>query len=202
MQEIAKIQREESLLKVKKSKDKAENFVKSFKPSGPQEYKDLNYPDTLEYKIPIYKESSKQKNIDFKQRKIHTEKRGVFTQPLKAGTAFSLGGVVFSYHKTDKQDVEKFRAMTEKEKEEDLERKKSLQKKSKDEFVKPFVPNSINKNDTFQPDKALYGLDEAEYKRIIKEYEEHQKLMNSKDQKIVKHDKSFFPASLTKSVRK
>lgn len=199
LSEIAKLNREESLIKVRRSKDKAENFVKSFKPSGPQGYKDIFYPDKLEYKVPIHKESSLQKNIDFKKRTVNTDKRGILTQPLKSGTAFSLGGVVFSYHKTSKQEVEMFKKMTEKEKEEDLARKRSMQKKEKGDFKTPFVPNSINKNDTFQTDKALYGLDEAEYSRLIKDYEEHQKKVKV-GEKIVKHDKSFFPASLNKSV--
>lgn len=203
MSEIAKLEHDERLKRVKVSKEKAkESFKKAFKPAGPQEYKDSIYPDNMDYKIPLYKQTDKQKNIDFKERIVFNERRGVLTSPMKHG-AFSLKGVLFSYQIPSKKEVEMYKSMTEHEIKEDLERRKNMRLMALDKsrgFKKPFIPNNVNKCDTFQDDYELYALSEDMRKKINEDYERKKKSLEKVDKRFAKHDKAFKPASLSKIV--
>ena len=194
--QLAKIENEAKLEKVKKSKEKS-GFKINFKPAGVKEYKDLIYPDTMNYKQQIWKEPERGKSIDFKNRKVNNDKRGIYTQPAKNGAA-SYRGVLFSYDKTPKELLKHYEEVEKKALEEKL-----LQHKAKREnkvYKKPFMPNNVSKCDTFQNAKELYGLPQSYLSNLNKSFELRHSANKTKLPKIVQHDKSFRPASLTKSV--
>lgn len=200
MEQISEIEKKEALDKVKRSKEKVGgNF--SFKPAGLQELKDIFRPDKKLYDVPIYKPSEKLKSIDFKARKVATEPRGIFSQPLKQGSPASKG-VLFSYQKLSDQEVERFKSMTEEEIKNDIAYRKALHDKSKDKanFAKAFVPNSVNKCDVFQPNKSLYAIEESRLKEMIDDHKRKLEYEANRNRSYAKHDKNFKPASLTKKV--
>lgn len=198
---IAEEEQKARLDKVIKGKDKSK-FKTPFKPTGHYEFKDILYPDNQKYTVPLYRVANNRKNINFKDKKVLSGPRNILTSPLKSGE-FCMNGVCFSYHKTAKEDVERFKEMTEKEKQDELERKKQTRKEIKEgkrEFKNPFVPNSIAKNSTFHTDKEIYGLAPEYKEKILKTSELRQKSLEKKDNKFAKHDKSFKPNSYEKSV--
>ncbi len=111
LEEIAKKEREDLLRKVKGRKKGGEEsnnnntFKANFKPSGPQEYKDLYDKNPVNYKVPITKEIDKKTKIDKEHKTVFTEKRGIMTNPPKKGSS-SVPGVLFSYFKEDKKLLE------------------------------------------------------------------------------------------------
>ncbi len=200
MEQIAELEHKERLEKVAKSRDKANRKVlEVFKPSGLQGYKDIFLPDVIEYKVPIYKPSEKRKNINFAEKKVYTEKRGIFTSPLKHGS-WSSKGVLFEFERFTKEEIDKFREMTEKEKIDELKRKAKMYDDAKKKLNKKtaFVPANTAKCNVFFSDRDTYGLEDDIYKKLIKEFEEKEKLKKSVDHKYAKHIGPFKPASLTK----
>ena len=199
MTEIAKKEREDLLEKVKKSKDKTENFRPAFLPSGLQGYKDIFDKKKKEYDVPLYKSASKTKNIDFEKRKVGIENRGIFTNPLKFGS-WASEGVLFSYDKLSNAQVSNFEKMTKEEIESDFQRKMKLKSDIQNKnFKKAFVPASL-KLSTFHSDQELYGLPPNVRENLINSFENRKKMLAKKDYKFAKHDKPFSPASLTKRV--
>lgn len=192
----AKEDSDKVMSKVKQAKGK-ENFKITFKPAGAFEYKDMFYPDTINYKDPVWKEPLRGQNIDFQNRKVLTESRGIYTKPAKKG-AITYEGVLFSYEKLGRDIAKKYEEDAKREIEDRMNRLKASRVNK--EFKKPFVPNNISKCDTFQNNKELYSLDPRYVSELNKSFESKKKSLESLRIKKADHDKPFKPASLTKSV--
>lgn len=196
IEKISKLEQERKIEKVKKSKEKSDNYKQTFKPAGVQEYKDLIYPDTMNYKVSIWKDHEKGKNIDFKSRKIETERRGIYTQSSKKGEP-CFKGVLFSYNKIPKELYLKYQELSKNEYKEKIIKLK--EKREKKEFKRPFIPNSVNKCDTFQTNKELFSLNKDSLDKLNNSYEMRIKNSQSKRKDYVEHVSQFKPSSLIKT---
>jgi hypothetical protein len=192
-----KLEREKLLERVEKSKEKGV-FVKSFLPGGPHGCKDIFYPDKMGYKQELYKIEKNTGSIDFEKKKVHTKARGIFTQPPHTGS-WANKDVLFSFERLTYNEIAMLKNMTEEELKKDFEKKKALQEK--DMNKKPsFMPNSVGKNHAFQNDKSLYRIDPEKYKKMLKDYEDHQNALAKKDLKHAEHMRKFYPPSNAKLV--
>ena len=200
LKEVSENEQKAKLEKVHKEKQN-KNFQIPFRSSGVQEYKDSLYPDNMKYKIPIFKESDKQKNCDFKERKVLTENRGVYSQPMKQGTV-CMPGVLFEYQRENNDNIARKKKLNENDKKEYLnKRAKSAEKNKK----MAFVPNNIVKCDTFQTNKELFAENPSKVKELLSESQVFRKEPKKRYQKslpksCIGHNEAFKPASLSKSV--
>ncbi len=198
IEELAKAEKDKSLDKVKSSRTE-KNFKVIFKPSGIKEYQDLIYPDKMNYEIPIWKEPLRGENIDFKNRKVNIEQRGIYTQPVKDGPV-CFKGVLFSYNELPKSLQNKFQEETNNEIKARLDKVKERKENKSKSYKKPFLPNNVMKCDTFQPNKDLYGLEQKYASSLNASKEKEMKRTNHSSGIYAKHDRTFKPASLSKSV--
>ncbi len=160
---MAEKERTEYLNKVKqsKSKEKTGNMF-SFKPGGPQGYKDFFDQNKINYTVPITKEIDKKLKINKEAKSVYMENRGIFTKPGKHGGAMTPG-VMFNYYTEDKSLLNKKKQWG------DDDEKKRIAKKPKDSGGNAFKPASLVKNDNFQKDKEAYGEDQGKLKQLINE---------------------------------
>ena len=189
------------LKKVQERKEK-KSTGPSFRYPGPQEmfgfYKgeESSVPDK-----PLYKEKNKFRFIQ--DRKVITEKRGIFTNPTKLGTNLTPNDY-FSFYQTDNTIQEKIKQKAEDEqKQKDKERE---ERKNPKNFKKPFVPASLKKCDCFASDSLTYGINPLIQSQRLEEYREskkkgREKYIETLPPGSVKHLKAFSPPKLISTGR-
>jgi hypothetical protein len=155
-------------------------FKAAFKPTGPQEYKDLYDKNPVKYNVPITKEVDKKKKINKEAKTVFTERRGILTNPTRLGSS-NTPGVLFGYYKDDKKLLEMKTKFAE---EEENKRKRSKSAKgggegeAPAEFKRAFKPAALKKCEPFQKDGDLYGEDEKKVKGLLEDAIEVIKLFN------------------------
>lgn len=183
---------------VKQRKEK--KAVIRFKPAGPQEV--IGFYNSDEKSPvpdgPLIREKDRLRFIQ--DRKVITEKRGIFTNPTKLGTSLNPNDY-FSYYTTDKIIQENIKKRAEEEKE-----KATKERQAKRVYKKPFSPASLMKCDCFASDSETYGLDPALEKERLNEFRELKKKGRPKYEKpkipgSVSHDKPFSPPKLISTGR-
>jgi len=156
--QMAEKEREDYMAEVKKRLQKGgQNFKESFLPAGPQEYKDLYSQNPVTYKIPIDAVIDKTKKIDKEKKSVFTEKRGIFTNPPHQGTS-TTPGILFSAYREDKNMLNM--------------KPKKIIPEHKNISDYEFKPASLNKNEPFQKDKEVYGIEDKQIKELLKETKE------------------------------
>lgn len=160
IEQKAKQEKEEYLQLVKSRKKGVEGFKQTFKPGGPQEYKDFydHESNKVKYEMPITKIIDKKMKIDREHRSVFMEKRGIYTQNPKFGTS-STPGILFSSIKDDKKLLEL--------KNESVSRSKSAGSKEKKDYKIPFKPPGLAKSECFQSNGDLFGQDGKEFKELL-----------------------------------
>ena len=187
---------------VKERREKKGSDRQTFKYPGPQEmfgfYKgeESQKPDG-----PLYKEKDRFRFI--KDRKVETEKRGIFTNPTKLGTNL-IPNDYFGYYQTspELQDQIKQKA-AEEQKQKDMERDARKDPKN---YKKPFLPASLKKCDCFASAADTFGIDPEEHRKGLNEFREFKKNGRGKYVKTlppesVKHIKPFHPPKLISTGR-
>lgn len=164
VEQKAKREHDDYMNLVKNRKKSTGGFKQTFRPSGPQEYKNLFDYETnkVKYDRTVTKEVDKKLKIDKEHRTVFMEKRGIYTQPPKNGTS-SIPGILFSDFKEDKILLEI------KKEHMNRARSKSAESKEKKEYTAPFKPASLALCDKFQSDDRLYGEDEHMFKDLLKQ---------------------------------
>ena len=188
--------REKYIEKIKLDKEK-ETFKQTFKPGGPQERKDYFKFHPFLNKEPIFKDLPKTFRVDKATHKIIIENKNILTQPMKKGTS-SFPGILFSYPKTDKKQLQKLRSQTAVNK---------YHKVEKGKFSQPFKPSNTHLNGYFYNDKKQYALPESTLKDFQEKYVRsksagHSKFMKEKGDAAVSHLRAFRPASNMKHGEK
>lgn len=197
-----KKQREEEDAKYKEivQQRKEKKAVIRFKPGGPQEVTGFYNSDEKQPVPdgPLIREKDKLRFIQ--DRKVITEKRGIYTNPTKLGTSLNPNDY-FSYYTTDKTIQEMIKKKAEEEKE-----KAEKERQERKVYKKPFAPASLMKCDCFSSNAEAFGLDPAIEKERLQEYREMKKIGRSKYEKpkipgSVVHDKPFSPPKLISTGR-
>lgn len=189
--------KENILERVKSLKNKTKsNYKPAFVAGGIKEYNDIFFPDKIKYNVPMWKEPARGQNIDFKNYKVITRPRGIWTQPSKKGEA-SLSGVLFSYEKISKEVQDRVSSELKKEMEDYILNKKNNRKNKN--YVKPFIPNSVSKCDVFQNNKDIYSINSNDADRLSKDFNKRLKNINKYIVKV-DHINSFKPSSNIKKV--
>lgn len=127
------------------SERKEKKFVAPFKSPGGQEYKELFEQSPVEYNRPIT--ALPPKKFKVVEGKVITEPRGVFTNPPKKGFN-NIPGILFT-------PIPEWIAP---KKPTTNRRCQSGKPKMKTEYVKPFFPASLKKNECFVSLRETYGL--------------------------------------------
>ena len=191
---------EEHLAKVKKQKEYIPTPI--FKYPGVQHYKDEFAQHPVERNFPIDKEKPrKAKIID---GKVITEKRGIFTQPMKKGFN-NTPGIYFSYAPLHENNENKIN--------DDL-KNKTYKKKKRPQSSVPlqrayraaFKPASLKKNECFSNIKETYGYEDKYFDNLKKASDNIRKNNNKKYTNppppgSAKHMRPFTPAHLGKFGR-
>lgn len=137
---------------------KEKKFVPPFKSPGEQEYKDLFEQAPVQYNKPIT--AIPPRKFKVVEGKVITEPRGVFTNPPKKGFN-NIPGILFSpippWIESQKTSIDR--------------RSKSCKPKMKTEYVKPFFPASLEKNECFANIKETFGfnLPDEKMKQMAKD---------------------------------
>ena len=189
---------EDNYLKIVKERKEKKGLTR-FKPAGPQEV--IGFYNSDEHIVPdgpLTKEPDKKRFIQ--DRKVITEKRGIYTNPTKLGTSLNPSDY-FSFYNTDKELIDAMKRIGEEEK-----LQKENERKNKKVFRKPFAPASLKKCDCFATDAETYGLDPSIEKQRLNEYREIKKKGRGKYEKpvipgSVKHIKPFSPPKLISTGR-
>ena len=192
---------EKHLEKVQEQKSKITTPV--FKYPGVQHYKDEFDQHPVERNFPIDKEKPRiAKIID---GKVITEKRGIFTQPMKKGFN-NTPGIYFSYAPLHENNENKIN---------DQLQKKNLKKRKKRPqssvplqraYKAAFKPASLKKNECFSNIRETYGYEDKYFDNLkkisdIDRKNNNRKYYNPPPAGSVKHMRPFTPAHLGKSGR-
>ena len=190
---------EKHLQKVQEQKNHIPTPI--FKYPGVQHYKDEFAQHPVERDFPIDKEKPRiAKIID---GKVITEKRGIFTQPMKKGF-HNTPGIYFSYapfHENNDDKINK-----------ELKNKNIRKKRPQSSiplqhaYKQAFKPASLKKNECFSNIRETYGYEDKYFdnlKRIadIDRKNKNRKYTNPPPVGSVKHFRPFSPAHLGKSGR-
>lgn len=189
----------EHLKKVAEFKNKIPTTV--FKYPGVQHYKDDFDQHPFERNYPLTKE--KAKNYKIIDGKVITEKRGIFTQPMKKGLN-NTPGIYFSYlpfHENNENKLEERRA--------EMKSKKKRPQSSiplQHAYKKAFFPASLKKNECFGSIKDTYGYDDNYYNNLKMKSDfirknRKKKYTNPPPKGSVPHMRPFTPAHLGKTGR-
>ena len=192
---------EEHLKRVQKQKDKISAPV--FKYPGVQHYKDEFDQHPVERNFPIYKDKPRiAKVID---GKVVTEKRGIFTQPMKKGFN-NTPGIYFSYAPLHQNDESKINN--------ELQNKNLNKKKKRPQSSVPlqrayksaFKPASLKKNECFSNIRETYGYEDKYFDNLKKNSDlerknNRKKYTNPPPAGSTKHMRPFTPAHLGKTGR-
>jgi hypothetical protein len=184
----------------KVQKQKAHMPTPIFKYPGVQHYKDEFDQNPVERNFPIDKEKPRiAKIID---GKVITEKRGIFTQPMKKGFN-NTPGIYFSYTPLHENNENKIN-----------EELKNKMKKKRPQSSIPlqrayrtaFKPASLKKNECFSNIRETYGYEDKYFDNLKKMSDIDRKNSNKKYMVLpppgsVKHMRPFSPAHLGKTGR-
>ena len=171
-----------------------------FKYPGVQHYKDEFDKNPVERTEPIYKDKPRiAKKID---GKVVTEKRGIFTQPMKKGFN-NTPGIYFNYtpfHENDEKKVS------------DIIQAKGRKKRPQSSiplqkaYKQAFKPAALKKNECFSNIRETYGYEDKYFDNLKKMSEDDRKRINQKYTKklphgAITHMRPFTPAHLGKTGR-
>ena len=174
-----------------------------FKYPGVQHYRDEFDKNPVERTGPIYKDKPRiAKKID---GKVVTEKRGIFTQPMKKGFN-NTPGIYFRYipfHESDENKVnEIIQAKTLRNKKKRPQSSIPLQKADR----VAFKPAALKKNECFSNIRETYGYEDKYFDNLKKMSEDDRKRINQKFNKklppgAITHMRPFTPSHLGKTGR-
>ena len=174
-----------------------------FKYPGVQHYRDEFDKNPVERTGPIYKDKPRiAKKID---GKVVTEKRGIFTQPMKKGFN-NTPGIYFRYipfHESDENKVnEIIQAKTLRNKKKRPQSSIPLQKA----YRVAFKPAALKKNECFSNIRETYGYEDKYFDNLKKMSEDDRKRINQKFNKklppgAIMHMRPFTPSHLGKTGR-
>ncbi len=187
----------------KVQKQKANITTPVFKYPGVQHYKDEFDQHPVERNFPIDKEKPRIAKIIDGQ--VITEKRGIFTQPMKKGF-HNTPGIYFSYAPLHENNENKIN--------EQLQNKNLKKKKKRPQSSVPlqraykvaFKPASLKKNECFSNIRETYGYEDKYFNNLKKQSDidrknNNRKYYNPPPAGSVKHMRPFTPAHLGKSGR-
>ncbi len=172
-----------------------------FKYPGVQHYKDEFAQHPVERNFPIDKEKPRvAKIID---GKVITEKRGIFTQPMKKGL-HNTPGIYFSYAPFHENNDNKIS--------QELKNKKIRKKRPQSSipfqhaYKQAFKPASLKKNECFSNIRETYGYEDKYFDNLkkmsdIDRKNKTRKYTNPPPVGSVKHFRPFTPSHLGKSGR-
>ena len=193
--------RKEHLERIAAIKNKLPTPV--FKYPGVQHYQDEFDKNPVENTEPIYKDKPRiAKKID---GKIVTEKRGIFTQPMKKGFN-NTPGIYFNYipfHENDENIVSNIvKAKSMRNKKKRPQSSIPLQKA----YKVAFKPAALKKNECFSNIRETYGYEDKYFENLKKMSEDDRKRINQKFKKklppgAISHMRPFTPAHLGKTGR-
>ena len=168
-----------------------------FKYPGVQHYKEYFSQNPIERDYPLFKD--KPKIAKKKDGKVITEKRGIFTQPMKKGFN-NTPGIYFSYsplHENDHQKIEKNKLKEKKRPKSSILRK--------NHFNTPFKPAALKKNECFSNIKDTYGYEDKYFDNLKKKADfdkkNKKKYINTTPNWAIKHMRPFTPNHMGKSGR-
>ena len=174
-----------------------------FRYPGVQHYKDEFDQHPVERNFPIDKEKPRKAKII--EGKVITEKRGIFTQPMKKGFN-NTPGIYFSYAPFHENDENKINNV--------IQSKNSRKRKKRPQSSLPiqkaynvaFRPASLKKNECFSSIKDTYGYEDKYFDNLKKKSDferknKNRKFSNPPPAGSVKHIRPFTPAHLGKSGR-
>ena len=191
---------EEHLKRVQAQKNKLPTPV--FKYPGVQHYKDEFDQHPVERNFPIDKEKPRKAKVI--ERNVITEKRGIFTQPMKKGF-HNTPGIYFSYAPLHENNDDKIRKQ--------LERITGKRKKRPQSSVplqraykSAFKPASLKKNECFSNIKETYGYENKYFDNLkkisdVERKNNKKKYTNPPPPGSVKHMRPFTPSHLGKTGR-
>ena len=187
----------------KVQKQKANVTTPVFKYPGVQHYKDEFDQHPVERNFPIDKEKPRIAKIIDGQ--VITEKRGIFTQPMKKGF-HNTPGIYFSYAPLHENNENKIN--------EQLQNKNLKKRKKRPQSSVPlqraykvaFKPASLKKNECFSNIRETYGYEDKYFNNLKKQSDidrknNNRKYYNPPPAGSVKHMRPFTPAHLGKSGR-
>ena len=187
----------------KVQKQKANITTPVFKYPGVQHYKDEFDQHPGERTFPIDKEKPRIAKIIDGQ--VITEKRGIFTQPMKKGF-HNTPGIYFSYAPLHENNENKIN--------EQLQNKNLKKRKKRPQSSVPlqraykvaFKPASLKKNECFSNIRETYGYEDKYFNNLKKQSDidrknNNRKYYNPPPAGSVKHMRPFTPAHLGKSGR-
>ena len=175
--------------------------VPVFKYPGVQHYKDEFDKNPVERTEPIYKDKPRiAKKID---GKVITEKRGIFTQPMKKGL-HNTPGIYFSYAPFHENNDNKISQA--------LKNKKIRKKRPQSSipfqhaYKQAFKPASLKKNECFSNIRETYGYEDKYFDNLKKMSDDDRRRINQKYKKklppgSISHMRPFTPAHLGKTGR-
>ena len=193
--ELNKVENEKLLEKVREGKGKAAKIP--FKPPGLSKLKGYYDEEHEPNDGPLFYFPDKKRFI--KDRKVVTEKRGIYTQSTKLN--YSMPSDLFSYPQSNDIYDELLSNAKNKKNEE------NENKKTNKQFKKPFQPASLNRCEPFANNEQTYGMyTDEEIEKRMEEYKDYKKTGNKRYEKIlpkgsVKHMKAFMPAKLVSTGR-
>ena len=173
-----------------------------FKYPGVQHYKDEFDKNPVERTEAIYKDKPRiAKVID---GKVVTEKRGIFTQPMKKGFN-NTPGIYFNYIPFHESDEKKVNDIIQAKSKRGKKRPQSsipLQKA----YKQAFKPAALKKNECFSNIRETYGYEDKYFDNLKKMSEDDRKRINQKYKKklppgAISHMRPFTPAHLGKTGR-
>ena len=173
-----------------------------FKYPGVQHYIDEFDKNPVKPTGTVYKEKPRiAKVVD---RTVITEKRGIFTQPMKKGY-HNTPGIYFNYipfHENDEKIVDNIIQTKLKRKKKRPQSSIPLQKG----YKQAFKPAALKKNECFSNIKETYGYEDKYFDNLKKMSEEDRKRINQKYKKklppgSISHMRPFTPAHLGKTGR-
>ena len=192
---------EEHLKRVQKQKEKLSTPV--FKYPGVQHYKDEFDQHPVERDFPIYKDKPRIAKVI--EGKVITEKRGIFTQPMKKGF-HNTPGIYFSYAPFHENNENKIN--------DELQNKNLKMKKKRPQssvslqraYKSAFKPASLKKNECFSNIRETYGYEDKYYDNLKKKSDSirknnKQKYTNPPPPGSAKHMRPFTPSHLGKTGR-
>ena len=187
----------------KVQKQKANITTPVFRYPGVQHYKDEFDQHPVERNFPIDKEKPRIAKIIDGQ--VITEKRGIFTQPMKKGF-HNTPGIYFSYAPLHENNENKIN--------EQLQNKNLKKRKKRPQSSVPlqraykvaFKPASLKKNECFSNIRETYGYEDKYFNNLKKQSDidrknNNRKYYNPPPAGSVKHMRPFTPAHLGKSGR-
>ena len=172
-----------------------------FKYPGVQHYKDEFDKNPVERTETIYKDKPKiAKVID---GKVITEKRGIFTQPMKKGFN-NTPGIYFNYIPFHESDENKVNAI--------IQSKSNRRKRPQSSiplqkaYRQAFKPAALKKNECFSNRRETYGYEDKYFDNLKKMSEDDRKRINQKYKKklppgAITHMRPFTPSHLGKTGR-